>query len=75
MKTSLNKGEVSLPPAQPDIGGQKLGAEHGYGAEKQGFGVENWLDRPSEGRISRKRPGKLNLPHEHQVKWEIPVNI
>jgi hypothetical protein len=50
MKTSVNTGVVSLPPAQRAGCDQKPRAEHGGGSEKDCFGVENGLDRPSDGR-------------------------
>jgi hypothetical protein len=50
MKTSVNTGEVSSPSAQAAGWGLKIGAEHGGGSEKQGFGVEKLVDKPSDGR-------------------------
>ncbi|EEF57243.1 hypothetical protein Cflav_PD0289 [Pedosphaera parvula Ellin514] len=73
MKTSVNTGEVSLPPAQAVGWGRKIRAEPGACTAKQISSTENWLATPSDGRIIAKMTGETNLQHEHQGKWEIPV--
>jgi hypothetical protein len=72
MKTSVNTGELSSPPAQGACWGVKVRAEHGCGSEKPALGVEKWLEMPREERIITKMTGKAQLNHEHQLKWEIP---
>ena len=49
MKLSVKTGEGSLPPAQTAGRSVKSTAQRGDGSEKQGFGVEIWLDKPSDG--------------------------
>ena len=61
MKTSVNTGELSLPSTRADVGGQKLGAEHGGGSEKGSFGVKQGLKIRAMGGQSQKRQEKLNL--------------
>jgi hypothetical protein len=73
MKTSVNTGELSSPPAQGACWGVKVRAEHGCGSEKPALGVEKWLEMPREERIITKTTGKAQLNHEHQLKWEIPA--
>jgi hypothetical protein len=48
MKTSVNTGELSSPPAQGACWGVKVRAEHGCGSEKPALGVEKWLEMPRE---------------------------
>jgi hypothetical protein len=61
MKTPVNTGEVSSPRAREAGRGVKIGAEHDGGSEKQGFGVEQRVDKPSDGRIVATTPGKTQL--------------
>ncbi len=61
MKTSVNTGGLFLPPDQGADGEVKIGAEHGGDSETQGFGVENRVDQPSEGRIIATTPGKTQF--------------
>lgn len=70
MKTSVGTGKVSLPPAQADGWGVKVGAEHGSDSEKHGLAVEKWLGKPRDERIIAKTTGKNKI--EPQVIWEIP---
>ena len=58
MKTSVNTGEVSLPPAREAGWGVKVPAEHGSGSEKLDFDVEKWLELPSDERIITQTTGK-----------------
>jgi hypothetical protein len=50
MKTSVNTGEVSLPPARTAGWSVNPPAQQCYGSEKQVIGVEKGLDKPSDGR-------------------------
>ena len=75
MKTSVNTGELSSLTAQGACWGVKVRAEHGCNSEKPVFGVEKWLAKPREGMITAKMAGKINLPHEDQVKQEIPGSV
>jgi len=61
MKTSVNTGEVLLPQAQAAGWGVKTGTEHRCGSEKQGFGVEKWLDGPSDRRKITGTAGKTTI--------------
>jgi hypothetical protein len=58
MKTSVNTGELSSPPAHGASWGVKIRAEHACGSEKPALGVEKWLEMPRDGRIITKRTGK-----------------
>jgi hypothetical protein len=49
-KTSVNTGDVSLPPAQTAGWSVKSTAQQGDGPEKGHFGVKRWVDKPSDGR-------------------------
>jgi len=42
MKTSVNTGELSSPPAHGASWGVKVRAEHACGSEKPALGVEKW---------------------------------
>jgi hypothetical protein len=61
MKTAINTGGVSSPPAQKAVWGVNIRAEHGSGSEKQGFVVEKWLVNPSDGSIIAKTRGKTQF--------------
>jgi hypothetical protein len=74
LKTSVSTGKVSLHPAQAAGWNVNVRAEHGYGSEKPGFVVAKWLVKKGMRGSSRKRPEKLDLHHEHQLKWEIPAD-
>jgi hypothetical protein len=50
MKTLVNTGELSLPPAQRAVWSVKSHAQRRDGSEKRGFGVGKWVDKPSGGR-------------------------
>lgn len=52
---------MSSSPAQAAGWGLKIGAEHGGGPEKQGFGVEKWVDKPSDGRKIAETTGKTPI--------------
>jgi hypothetical protein len=41
---------VSLPPAQTAVWSFRLPTQQGDGSEKQGFGIDKRLDKPSNGR-------------------------
>jgi hypothetical protein len=58
MKTPVNTGEASLPPA-PEAGWDaKVRAEQDGASEKPGFGVAKGLDKPREERMIAKTSGK-----------------
>jgi hypothetical protein len=61
MKTSVNRGEVSLSPAHEAGWGIKVRAEHGHSSEKPGLGVEKSLEPPTDGRIITKKLGKVQF--------------
>jgi hypothetical protein len=61
MKTSVNTVGVSLRSAQEAGWGVKILAEHGGGSEKQVFGVEKWLAKPSDGGIIAGKTGKASI--------------
>ena len=61
MKTSINTGEVSSPPAQEGGWDVKVRAQQRGSTEKQGFGVEKWLDKPSDGRKIAKTTRKTQF--------------
>ena len=73
MKTSVNTGELSLPPAHGACWGVKARAKYGCCSEKPAFDVEKLLEMPKVERTTTKTPEKLNLNHEHQLKWETSV--
>jgi hypothetical protein len=58
MKTSVNTGELSSPPAHGACWGVKVRAEHACGSEKPALGVEKWLEMPRDERIITKTTGK-----------------
>jgi hypothetical protein len=53
IKTSVNTGEVSLPPAQRAVWSVKPHAQWRGGSEKQGFDGEKGLDKPRGGGENR----------------------
>jgi len=61
MKTPDNTGEMSLPPAQAAGWSVQPPAQQHDGSEKQGFGVEKWLDKPSDGRKIAETSGKIQF--------------
>jgi hypothetical protein len=61
MKTSVNTGDVSLPPAQTAGWSVKSTAQQGDGPEKGCFGVEKWVDKPSDGRKIAETTGKTAI--------------
>jgi hypothetical protein len=61
MKTSVNTGELSSPPARGACLGVKVRAEHGCASEKPGFRVEKWLAKPRDERIIAKRLKKTHF--------------
>jgi hypothetical protein len=72
MKTSVNTGDVSLPPAQTAGWSVKSTAQQGDGPEKGRFGVEKWVDKPSDGRKIAETTRKTQFD---TMKWEIPDEI
>jgi hypothetical protein len=61
MKTSVNPGEVSSPPARGASWGVEIAAQEGSGSEKQVFGVQKRLDKPSTGRIIAQTTAKTQF--------------
>jgi hypothetical protein len=61
MKTALNTGQVSLPPAQEAGWNAKVHPEQGGGSEKPGFGVQKRLAKPRDESIITKVAGKTQL--------------
>jgi hypothetical protein len=61
MKTSVNTGELSSPTAQGACWGVKVRAEHGCNSEKPVFGVEKWLELPTDERIITEMTGKTQF--------------
>jgi hypothetical protein len=61
MKTSVNTGELSSPPAHGASWGVKFFAEHACGSEKPALGVEKWLEPPRDERIITKTTGKAQF--------------
>jgi len=61
MKTSVNTGEVSLPPPQTAGWSVKPPTQKRDGREKRGFDVEEWLDKPSDGRKIVGTTGKTPI--------------
>jgi hypothetical protein len=61
MKTSVNTGELSSPPAHGACWGVKVRADHGCGSEKPALGVEKWLEMPRDERIIAKTLRKAQL--------------
>ena len=61
MKTSVNTGELSLDSAQGSGRGVQTDGERGCGSEKQGFDVEKWVDKPSDGRKIVETTGKTQF--------------
>ena len=73
MKTTVNTGKVSLPPAQEAAWGLKISDDEANVTERlRVLETAKWIAKPDAGRIIMKTIEKLNLRHEHQVKWEIP---
>jgi len=50
MKTTVNTGDVSLPPAQSAGLGRKMGGDEVNVTKKLIWGTAKWLATPSEGR-------------------------
>ena len=58
MKTSVNTGEVSLPPALLASLGRKMGGDEANITKKLLLGTAKWLATPSHGRKIPTTPGK-----------------
>jgi len=87
MKTSFSKGEVSSHPTQGSGWGVKIRAEHRGGSKKQGFGVEKWFDKPTDGRkiaettskaqfndMNNRSNGKSRLNRVHNPLCGLPAS-
>jgi hypothetical protein len=61
MKTSVKRGEVSLPPGREAGWGVKVRAKPGCGSEKPASGVEKWLEIPADGSMITKTTGKTQF--------------
>ena len=66
-------------PAQAAGWGLKIGAEHGR-SEKQGFGVEKWVDKPSDGRkivetTSKTQFDTMNKRSNGKLPFKTPMKI
>ncbi len=61
MKIRANRDEVSSPSAQAAGWSIKVRAEHGCSSEKQGLGVEKWLEPPTDEMIITETTGKAEF--------------
>jgi hypothetical protein len=61
MKTSVNTGELSRPPAHGACWGIKVRAERGCGSEKPALSVEKWFELPRDERTITKTTGKTQF--------------